>query len=140
MRIVCPSCSAANEVRDDLLAPGRSVRCTRCSEEWQAIPATAPPTNPADEPGDEPAARTPPPQPSAAASPRLTAMDRLASQPAAVPRASNGLRVAWAASLLVLLLFVGGMLIWRAGVMRAWPPSTRLYDAIGLAPAPPPAR
>jgi hypothetical protein len=62
-------------------------------------------------------------------------MDRLASHPASFPQAPLGLRAAWAASLVVLLLLGWGMIAWRAEVMRSWPPSTRLYEAIGLASA-----
>jgi hypothetical protein len=67
-------------------------------------------------------------------------MDRLASQAPRPPRPSTGLRVAWAASVVVLLLSGWGVVAWRADLMRAWPQSARLYDAIGLAPATPPAR
>ncbi len=138
MRIVCPICSAAYEVRDALLAPGRPVRCARCGEEWVAIPASPPPPpEVADEP---PAPPVPQEQSAAAPPPRLTAMERLASHPAPLPRTSVGLRAAWAASLVVLLLFGWGVVAWRSDLMRAWPPSTRLYDALGLAPATPPAR
>ncbi len=138
MRIVCPICSATYEVPDALLAPGRAVRCTRCSEQWVAIPdASAAPA----EAGDEPPVAMPPLQrPTAAPPPRLTAMDRLASQPAPPQRTGFGLPAAWAASLVVLLLFGWGLVAWRTDLMRAWPPSTWLYDAIGLAPAAPPAR
>ncbi|MGA3402022.1 MAG: zinc-ribbon domain-containing protein [Acetobacteraceae bacterium] len=138
MRIVCPICSAAYEVRDALLAPGRTVRCARCGEQWVAIPATeAAPAPP--EAADEPASPIPPHQPPAAP-PRLTAMDRLTSQPASLPHTGFGLPAAWAASLVVLLLFGWGLVAWRADLMRVWPPSTRLYDAIGLTPATPPGR
>jgi predicted Zn finger-like uncharacterized protein len=137
MRIVCPICSAAYEVRDALLAPGRAVRCARCGEEWVAIPASPPPP---PEVAKEPPAPTTPLQQPAAAPSRLTAMERLASQPPPLPRASLGLRAAWAASFVVLLLFGWGVVAWRADLMQAWPPSTRLFDALGLPPATPPAR
>jgi hypothetical protein len=42
-------------------------------------------------------------------------------------------------SLVALLLFGCGLIAWRTDLMRAWPPSARLYDAVGLAPAAPPA-
>jgi predicted Zn finger-like uncharacterized protein len=135
MRIVCPICSATYEVQDALLAPGRAVRCTRCSEQWVPIDATPPPpTVVADEPPDRRAR-----EPLSTASPRWTAMDRLASHPAPLPRTDPWLRVAWAASVVVLLLAGWGAIAWRADVMRAWPPGTRLYDAIGLALSTPPA-
>jgi hypothetical protein len=67
-------------------------------------------------------------------------MERLATHPAQVQYQTAGLRAAWAASLIVLLLFGWGLVVWRGDVMRAWPPSTRLYTLLGFAAAPPPAR
>jgi predicted Zn finger-like uncharacterized protein len=135
MRIVCPVCTATYEVRDALLAPGRMVRCARCGEEWAAVPAAAPPPPPfaVAEPEEPPFPDVeldplaPPPGP--------TAMDRLASHPAALPRGNTRLRAAWAASVVALVLLGWGFVTWRGDLMRAWPPSMRLYDAIGLAPA-----
>ncbi len=143
MRIVCPICSAAYEVRDDLLAPGRSVRCARCGEQWVAVPAAPPPTaETADEASAAP--RQAPPAAGApavaAGPPALTAMERLASHPAPLPRTGAALRVAWAASLVVVLALGWGIIAWRADLMRVWPPSARLYDALGLGPATPPER
>lgn len=60
--------------------------------------------------------------------------------PATISRAGSRLRAAWVASLVVLLLFGWGVIAWRADLMRVWPASTRLYDAIGLPPAEPPSR
>lgn len=138
MRIVCPICSATYEVQDALLVPGRAVRCARCSEQWVPVPIeVSPPVSPG--PADDQPAPLRPRQQLVAPAPALTAMDRLASQPAPLPRTSSGVRAAWAASLVMLLLFGWGVVAWRADLMRAWPPSTRFYDAIGLAPpAPPP--
>lgn len=141
MRIVCPTCSAAYEVRDALLVPGRAVRCTGCGEQWLPI-EIAPPAASKATPGADDEPPFPPRRERSAATPLplLTAMDRLAGHPASLPRASLRLRAAWAASLIVLLLFLWGIVAWRADLMRAWPPSTRLYDALGLALATPPAR
>ncbi len=144
MRIVCPICSAAYEVRDALLIPGRTVRCARCSEQWVAVPLSPaasqasldePPATLRDDPSG--AALL---QQSQAALPRMTAMDRLATQPAPLPTRDPRLRAAWAASIVVLLLFGWGAIAWRADLMHAWPPSTRLYDAIGLTAARSPGR
>ena len=40
---------------------------------------------------------------------------------------------AWIASLVLLALLVDAAYIWRAQIMAAWPPSERLYAALGLA-------
>lgn len=128
MRIVCPICAATYEVRDALLAPGRTVRCARCGDEWVAIEAPRPaPQQPPEEP--------PPRRAAPAAPPPLTAMERLASAPAAPPRAATGLRLAWAASLALLLLCGVALFVWRAELMHVWPPIARLYRWLGLAAA-----
>lgn len=133
MHIVCPSCSAAYEVADSLLAPGRIVQCARCGEAWVALPLEAPLVN---EPGpaefaSEPLAK---PEPETEPeTPRLTALDRLAQR--APPRSSGGaaLRAAWAASIVVVLGLLWTAYAWRADVMADWPPSVRLYSLLGLA-------
>ena len=134
MRIVCPICSAAYDVRDDLLGAGRTVRCTRCGEEWVAGPTTPdvtlesePEPDAADPFGEERLADPPP-------APRLSAMDRLASHPAPVPRRDGRLVAAWVASVVLLLAVVIGLIAWRGPIMHAWPPSIRLFDALGLGP------
>ncbi len=42
MRIVCPSCAATYDVPVPQLAPGRSVRCARCSTDWTPVPDLVP--------------------------------------------------------------------------------------------------
>jgi predicted Zn finger-like uncharacterized protein len=136
MRIACPSCSAAYDVPDPLVPPGRVVRCARCGSEWA-------PTGPAPpEPEVEPA---PPPEPEpesvvrrraarvAETSPRQSAMDRLAAHPA-LPPSSLRLRLAWAASVLLIVFCVAGASAWRAQIVESWPPSARMYAAFGMHP------
>lgn len=132
MRIVCPICSAAYDVRDDLLSPGRIARCVRCGEEW--VPLSGEPDAAAEsEPEPDPASiadATPvfDPRPP----PRLSAMDRLASHPAVLPQRDSRLLAAWVVSLVLVLGMVVGLVAWRGAIMQTWPPSVRLYDAIGL--------
>jgi hypothetical protein len=62
-------------------------------------------------------------------------MDRLASHPAPMPRQQNrALAAAWAVSLVVLLLAAGTAIAWRDDIIQAWPPSARVFIALGLAP------
>ncbi len=131
MRIDCPSCAAAYEVPDSLLAAGRTVRCARCGKDW--VPVAEKPVEP------EPARpeHTPPPRDPVPAG--QSAMDRLAAQPAEPPSTLK-LRIAWAASLIVLLLLAGAAYGWRTQIMQAWPPSARAYAILGLRPATPAAR
>ncbi len=48
------------------------------------------------------------------------------------------LRAAWAVSVLLLILAAGAAYVWRSQLIDAWPPSQRLYAALGLAPGQPP--
>jgi len=156
MRIVCPHCAACYDVPDTLLVGRTAVRCARCAREW---PLDAPPIAP---PADQPVltrleAAAPPPV-VRQSPPRLApgsviveapvverrampsgalAIDRLMATPKPWRRASIALRLAWLGSLVLLVLLIGAAYAWRAEVMAAWPPSVRLYAALGLAePAP----
>lgn len=144
MRIVCPSCTAAYEVPDSLLPPGRAVRCARCGEEWAALePELAPATEAEAEVEMEmEMAASPPSRPAWRDEPELvgpTAMERLAQSPAVLPSTTIALRAAWAASVGVLVLLFCAAYVWRSDIIRSWPPSVRVYDALGLATPDPPA-
>jgi predicted Zn finger-like uncharacterized protein len=143
MRIVCPSCSAAYDVADSLLTPGRTVRCARCGGEWVARKVEAPLVN-VEAPlvtVEAPLVREPEPEELPPDLPeeqdlesrRLTAMDRLA-QPTP-PRSSGGAawQVAWLAIIVVILGLLWGAYAWRADVMADWPQSAHLYSLLGLA-------
>jgi hypothetical protein len=60
-------------------------------------------------------------------------MERLAAH-AAWPQPSNQLRLAWAGSLVVLLLAIGAAYVWRSQIVAEWPPSARAYAVFGLQP------
>ena len=140
MRIVCPSCAATYDVPDTRLASIRVVRCARCEEEWSPSGAPAPPAQ-ADQP---PAAQAGQP-----ASPPAQALQALADPPASAPATSGpaaakprwrpewrfarmALPAAWAASILLLICLAWASYAWRAGVMAGWPPSERVYGALGI--------
>ena len=135
MRLVCPHCAAAYEVPPSTLGPRRRLRCARCGREWVV-------------PGEPPRAAEAPDVPSEdapeAAAPRASPPGATAPPPPSAPRGRLALRLCWAASLLVLAIGAWQSVAWRSAVMRAWPPSQRLYAALGLArvhpsPRPPPA-
>jgi hypothetical protein len=63
----------------------------------------------------------------------LTAMDRLAAHPATT-HASLQLRLAWVASLVLLVLAAGAAYGWRGEIVAVWPPSARAYALFGLQP------
>jgi predicted Zn finger-like uncharacterized protein len=126
MRLVCPHCAAAYEVPPSKLGGRRRLRCARCGQVWiapgePAGAAEAPDTSSRDAP-EAAAPRVAPPGP-AAATPRPASRGRLA------------LRLCWAASLVILAVGAWEAVAWRGAVMRAWPPSQRLYAVLGLARA-----
>ncbi len=134
MRLVCPHCAAAYDVPPSLLAGRRAVRCARCGREWDGQNERPVPENPS------PAVLVPsPPQPAAIAP--SEPLDRPAG-PTPAPRtpmtrkptAQGEVAVlfGWAASVLLLVLGIWGAVMWRADLMQVWPPSQRLYAAIGL--------
>ncbi len=162
MRLACPSCAAAYEIPDRMLTAGRPLRCARCGHQWayqapagepglapateapvigtpaigaSAIGAsdTGPPSPPiraqaAPADADRPAPEPPPEGPTA-----FAAMDRLGLTSKPAPETGRAaLRAAWAASILVLILAAAAGYTWRDGLMQAWPPSQRVYAALGL--------
>ncbi len=136
MRIACPSCAVTYDVPDSRLKPGRKLRCARCNTEWAPVeleaPVAAPPssaTQPFEGPVDD---EPPPPSPGRLA---VSAMDLLAAHRKR-QESPRSLRIAWIASIVVLVGLVAAGLIWRRGIMVAWPPSGRLYGLVGLAAAP----
>jgi hypothetical protein len=54
------------------------------------------------------------------------------AQPAS-PRGSVLPIAAWIVSLALLAVLIGAAYAWRAQIMASWPPSERLYAALGLA-------
>lgn len=87
MRIVCPSCHAAYEVPESLLATGKGVRCAKCGTEWVPLPAEPVPP-PAAAPPPEPAPSPPPPPPppaAAVAEPPRGAFPAVPESPPPVP-------------------------------------------------------
>lgn len=147
MRMVCPACSAAYEVPESLLTAGRAVRCARCAHQWTPLAAPPEPIEPTVQPPlPAPAARVPQ-WPDAEVieevnvdaseatlpdTPRFTAMDRLALHRANVEDDPRALRMAWAASIVALLLLAAAVFVFRNEIAHVWPASQRLYDTLGV--------
>jgi predicted Zn finger-like uncharacterized protein len=143
MRINCPSCNATYEVPDTLLgAAARRVRCARCAHEWtpeQPAPQAAPPP-PAPPPAAPP---PPPPEPEPAverpAAPRPRPVPRVDADPPPSLRAPPhqgsimGHVAVITLSVVALAALGWAAYVWRAELMLIWPPSQRLFAAIGLA-------
>ena len=157
MQIVCPACEAAYEVPPSLLKPGQTVRCARCAREWVCPPAApeapvaatvdaaadpepaaappepegvrpAPPPSPPPEPKVVRPASPPPPEPKVVRPAPPPPMARFPT-----PRPNVVLRLAWVASVVAVLLLGWAAYAERSAIMQAWPPSIRLYAAMGMA-------
>ena len=100
------------------------MRCARCARDWADTTLA---------PNDlEPAAAVlaiGSPDPAATEPPSLDS-----SVPPAHPAlaANAGVRFGWAGSALLVALGAWSVIAWRQDVMHAWPPSGRLYAALGL--------
>jgi predicted Zn finger-like uncharacterized protein len=128
MQIVCPACAAAYEVPMTLLRPGKAVRCARCAGEWVPSPAAS------DGPMDALAQTASAAAPASEFVPEVNRPSRRPPTPRPLPARPNvALRIAWAASVVVVLLLGWAAYAERTVIMQAWPPSIRLYAALGLA-------
>jgi predicted Zn finger-like uncharacterized protein len=156
MRIVCPSCAAVFDVPKVRLVPGQAVRCARCSTDWTPLALPGPASDiPAAEPLEPPGIAAQPPKPEsagahAAATPLV---DQPASGPSVQSHATQGrlpsiqsvldrlnlttateaaLIAAWAVSIALVVGMAWAAVAWRGEIMHAWPPSERIYAALGL--------
>ena len=119
------------------MRPGRATRCVRCAHQWAPLaePAAATPDPPSVEPAPQPApTATPVPELPPPQAHVPTAMERLMSAAYHPPPPSMALRLAWAGSVAVLMVLVGGLYAQRGALIELWPPSLRLYAALGVAP------
>jgi predicted Zn finger-like uncharacterized protein len=153
MRINCPHCAAIYEVPEERLTGRKAVRCARCLAEFDpTLPGSAlhepvPPEPVSPEPvPPEPSAaideslperhdQPPEPRPTLSSAPAdgtvaISAMQRLVQS--APPQRSSGSLIGWVLSLLVLACILWGVFNWRTEIMKAWPPSARAYEALGL--------
>jgi len=152
MLISCPSCDAGYEVPDHLLAgAGQTLRCARCQHEWvvrlpcadpaeddlaTVIHAPPPPPAPVHVPVHvEVHLPDPPPVFYPDMEQAQDPLDRILPLPTPPPMpAYNGkaIALAWALTVLMVVLFGFGAVYWRGAIMDAWPPSKRAYALIGL--------
>ncbi len=138
MRIVCTSCAAAYEVPNARMFPGQPVRCARCGTNWTPVaePQPAPkPFGPLLPPIDAGSSATPMPAPASSETrmfpspgPFAPTFDRPSSSLAGGPAVLAG----WVVSVAIVIGLCWAAVSWRSDIMRAWPPSERLYGTLGL--------
>jgi predicted Zn finger-like uncharacterized protein len=136
MKLACPTCAALYNVPDSMIGEGRMMQCARCAHEWFArpLPAEAPLPASAPEAGT-PAPEVAPALPAPPAPIALAPPSRIGEvPPSPEPGSLLGqlpLRLAWAASL--GLVVWGGYFAWteRARMAELWPPIAKLYRLFG---------
>ena len=122
MEITCPACAARYDVAERMVLAARAVRCVRCGTTW--TPVQAPPAA---------VAELSAPESAFAPDGRERAMTE-ASPPQALRDRPGGwpLRLAWLGSLVVVLVAGWSVIHFRHRIAAEWPPSARLYAAVGL--------
>jgi predicted Zn finger-like uncharacterized protein len=134
MILTCPECATGYFVEDSQIrAGGRKVRCANCGARW-----TAHPEGPLElVSSEEEGALARAPEAAAERAP-ITAeelprvfRDRAEEERRMRQAAIAG--IAWAAGAVAVIALIGVGIVFRDGVVRAWPPSASLYAAIGLA-------
>ena len=123
MIVGCPSCATRYRVEPAALgAGGRRVRCARCGHVWRE-----------EAPADSPA----PVAVDAAPAPALERADAVGeAAPKPAPPRRRGGRIDWRAggvAVAVVAVVAAGLVAARDEIAGAWPPTARLYEAVGLA-------
>jgi len=132
MILTCPECATGYFVEDaQIRAGGRNVRCANCGARW-----TAHPEGPLELVTSEEGAVAREVAPELDTTPitaeELPRVFRGRAQEERRMRQAAVTGVAWAAAAVVVVALIGTGILFRDGVVRAWPPTASLYAAIGL--------
>ena len=137
MRIACPNCDTSYDVPDQVLSPGRSLRCARCRQEWAPLPGFTPERASAVT-ISEAAGMASALADDAIAPPAAAPADRrplLAAGTPPLAAVRSGPRIAvvlsWIASFVLLGTIGWSAIAWRPSIVHAWPPSARIYAVLG---------
>ena len=134
MILTCPECATGYFVEDSQIrAGGRKVRCANCGARWTAH-AEGPLELVTSEEGavareGSPVLAAEPAPITAEELPRVF-RDRAQEERRMRQAAVSG--VAWAAAAVIVIALIGTGVVFRDGVVRAWPPTASFYAAIGL--------
>jgi predicted Zn finger-like uncharacterized protein len=134
MILTCPECATGYFVEDSQIrAGGRKVRCAACGARWLAQSDSALELVTSEEgaiardPAAEAAA-----EPAPITAEELPRVFRDRAQEERRLRQAAAAGVAWAAAAVVVIALIGIGVVFREGVVRAWPPTASFYAAIGL--------
>lgn len=135
MILSCPSCNIRYNLDAAALRGGLTVRCVKCGNTWHQDPPDDMPKVVEVEP-DIPEQEVPEAEAAAPSNEKVDVPHVVRRRPAAVPPRKS-LPVAWivlaAAVVAVLFITIG----FRDGIVKAWPPSAGLYEAMWLSVEPP---
>jgi predicted Zn finger-like uncharacterized protein len=134
MILTCPECATGYFVEDSQIrAGGRKVRCAACGARWLAQSDSALELVTSEEgaiardPAAEAAA-----EPAPITAEELPRVFRDRAQEERRLRQAAAAGVAWAAAAVMVIALIGIGVVFREGVVRAWPPTASFYAAIGL--------
>ena len=143
MILICQSCETRYSVDPNSLVPnGKTVRCAKCGHSWtEHPPADMPRTV---EPESVTVASSPPLKKEYDDDLEVPSVEDVTAQTSPPPRKDGGPGVVapsrnigaiigWSAFVVVVSGLLGGGLLFRETIMDVWPPSTKLYEVVGLA-------
>src|SRR5271167_381923 len=133
MILTCPECATGYFVDDAQIRPGgRAVRCAACGARWTAHPdgplelTSSPEEGSLGKPPNEDGTEAPLTADDLPKAFRSRAEDERRLRQAAITGAI------WAGAVVILAALAGAALMFRADVVRLWPPTASTYAAIGL--------
>jgi predicted Zn finger-like uncharacterized protein len=123
MILTCPACTTRFLIADlTIPTEGRDVRCGRCKHVWRQEPIAEIALDTAFEEDT-----------AASVMPGLAPLDWAPRPlPSVRPRRRPNLWISELAASVALIVFLGGMFLFRDEVVAAWEPAARLYDSVGL--------
>jgi len=149
MILTCPECSARYVVDPNALLPnGRVVRCAKCKHSWKEaapdmdVPVVGRSEADGPEEADTPAQTPTDDRPDTTEDEFAIRRARRQKRPRPLPKGSNlpalqnhkhgGILWGWYSLGAFIVLVIGGVLIFQTTISDAWPPSQKLYRALGL--------
>lgn len=133
MILTCPECATGYFVEDSQMrAAGRKVRCANCGARWMAYPEGPLELVTAEEGALARELPVEPAEPAPITAEELPRVFRDRAQEERRMRQAAIAGVAWAAAAVVVVALIAIGIVFRDGVVRAWPPTASFYAAIGL--------
>lgn len=138
MILSCPSCNTRYNLEATALKGGRAVRCTKCGDTWHPDPPDdLPMVVDVEVEADVGAGAEDAPDAPEAPPPETVEVPNVVRRRPAPKQKSSAGSVGWIALAAVLAVSMSLLFFFRGGIVAAWPPSARLYQALWLTVDPP---